>query len=79
MADVMPSPWSREVCGFAESWRLVSSNPARAVGLYDRGEISAGKRADLVLVDDSVPGHPQVVATFVAGQVAHMRNGLALT
>jgi alpha-D-ribose 1-methylphosphonate 5-triphosphate diphosphatase len=67
------------VLGFADSWKLVSTNPARAVGLEDRGEIATGKRADLVLVDDSAPDHPQVVATLVAGQVAHMRNGLALT
>ncbi|MDR2216466.1 MAG: alpha-D-ribose 1-methylphosphonate 5-triphosphate diphosphatase [Nevskiaceae bacterium] len=30
--------------------RLVSSNPAHAAGLEDRGEISVGKRADLVSV-----------------------------
>lgn len=37
--------------------RLVSLNPAQAVGLADRGEIVAGKRADLVRVQmaDSVP------------------------
>jgi alpha-D-ribose 1-methylphosphonate 5-triphosphate diphosphatase len=30
--------------------RLVTLNPARALGLGDRGEIAAGKRADLVRV-----------------------------
>lgn len=37
--------------------RLVSANPAKAVGLDDRGEIVAGKRADLVRVQiaDHVP------------------------
>ncbi len=37
--------------------RLVSSNPAKAVGLDDRGEIAVGKRADLVRVQmaDHVP------------------------
>ncbi|WP_343314809.1 alpha-D-ribose 1-methylphosphonate 5-triphosphate diphosphatase [Brucella sp. BE17] len=37
--------------------RLVSFNPAQAVGLDDRGEIAAGKRADLVRVQmaDHVP------------------------
>jgi alpha-D-ribose 1-methylphosphonate 5-triphosphate diphosphatase len=30
--------------------RLVSGNPARAVGLDDRGEIAVGQRADLVRV-----------------------------
>jgi alpha-D-ribose 1-methylphosphonate 5-triphosphate diphosphatase len=37
--------------------RLVSQNPARAVGFDDRGEIAIGKRADLVRVrfDGSLP------------------------
>jgi alpha-D-ribose 1-methylphosphonate 5-triphosphate diphosphatase len=37
--------------------RLVSCNPARAVGLDDRGEIAPGKRADLirVRVADGIP------------------------
>lgn len=34
----------------AEGARLISTNPARAVGLDDRGEIAVGKRADLVRV-----------------------------
>ena len=32
-------------------FRFASYNPARAVGLRDRGEIAVGKRADLVMVD----------------------------
>ena len=32
-------------------FQFASYNPARAVGLYDRGEIAVGKRADLVLAD----------------------------
>ena len=32
-------------------FKFASYNPSRAVGLYDRGEIAVGKRADLVLVD----------------------------
>lgn len=52
---------------FADCWRLVSANPAHAVGLTDRGEIAVGKRADLVLIDDRVPGSPQTVATLVGG------------
>jgi alpha-D-ribose 1-methylphosphonate 5-triphosphate diphosphatase len=34
----------------ADGVRLVSGNPARAVGLDDRGEIAVGQRADLVRV-----------------------------
>jgi alpha-D-ribose 1-methylphosphonate 5-triphosphate diphosphatase len=36
--------------GLTDGARLVSGNPARAVGLNDRGEIAVGKRADLVQV-----------------------------
>ncbi len=32
-------------------FRYASYNPARAVGLYDRGELAVGKRADLVITD----------------------------
>ncbi len=47
--------------------RLVSRNPARSVGLADRGEITPGLRADLVRVAD-IGGHPVVRAVWVAGQ-----------
>ncbi|MDN6934683.1 amidohydrolase family protein, partial [Klebsiella pneumoniae] len=33
----------------AQAIRLVSKNPAQALGLHDRGAIAEGKRADLVL------------------------------
>jgi alpha-D-ribose 1-methylphosphonate 5-triphosphate diphosphatase len=36
--------------GLVDGVKLVSGNPARAVGLTDRGEIAIGKRADLVRV-----------------------------
>ena len=49
------------------AWALVSSNPAHACGLSDRGDLSPGKRADLLIIDDSDPALPRVVATFVAG------------
>jgi N-acetylglucosamine-6-phosphate deacetylase len=32
-------------------FKFASYNPSRAVGLYDRGEIAVGKRADLVITD----------------------------
>jgi len=54
---------------FAECWALVSRNPARAAGLADRGEILRGRRADLILVDDSEPVLPRVVASYVAGHL----------
>lgn len=54
--------------GFAlpEAVRLVTANPAQAAGLGDRGEISAGKRADLVQVSH-VNDHPVVRRVWRAG------------
>ena len=36
-------------CSLAEAVQMASTNPARLAGLNDRGEIKAGKRADLIL------------------------------
>lgn len=58
------------VTDLGTAWALVSTNPARAAGLTDRGAIAAGQRADLVLVDDADPALPRVLATFVAGRPA---------
>jgi alpha-D-ribose 1-methylphosphonate 5-triphosphate diphosphatase len=53
----------------SEGAQLVSGNPARAVGLDDRGSIVVGKRADLVRVrPHSLPGtaeHPNGVSVPV--------------
>src|SRR5207245_7417733 len=38
-----------------EAWKLVSAAPAQATGLTDRGTLAAGRRADILLVDGSVP------------------------
>jgi alpha-D-ribose 1-methylphosphonate 5-triphosphate diphosphatase len=51
-----------------EAWNLLSKNAAESANLDDRGVIAPGKRADLVLVDDSDPSHPRVVACFVEGK-----------
>ncbi len=55
--------------GLAAAWRLVSTNPAAAAGLTDRGCIAVGARADLVLVDANGPA-PRPVVTIAAGRVA---------
>ena len=40
-------------CGIAQAFIMASTNPAKAVGMYDElGSIFEGKRADLVFVDD---------------------------
>jgi alpha-D-ribose 1-methylphosphonate 5-triphosphate diphosphatase len=48
---------------------LISANPAAAAGLTDRGAIAPGMRADIVVVD---PTLPQVVATIANGRIAHL-------
>lgn len=53
--------------GLADAVRLVSCNPARSAALADRGEIIAGKRADLVAVAH-VNGLVQASVVFSAGK-----------
>lgn len=53
-------------------WSLVSTGPARASGLSDRGAIAPGQRADLVLVDWPEGETPAVVQTLVAGRTAYL-------
>jgi alpha-D-ribose 1-methylphosphonate 5-triphosphate diphosphatase len=52
-------------------WSLVSDGPARTMNLTDRGEISVGKRADLVLVDWPDGHAPSILGTWVAGRAAY--------
>lgn len=51
--------------GLAGSTRLATLNPARALGLRDRGAIAPGMLADMVIADDTGIGH--VRATLRAG------------
>jgi alpha-D-ribose 1-methylphosphonate 5-triphosphate diphosphatase len=51
--------------GLAGAARLATLNPARALGLDDRGEIATGLRADFVVADQTGVGH--VRATFRGG------------
>jgi|GEM_PF-253883 len=50
-------------CGIAEVFKFAASNPARAIGFNDRGEIAAGKRADIILVDSGM----NVEHIYIAG------------
>lgn len=49
-------------------WKLVSANPAAAMGLVDRGRIAPGQRADLLLLDWPDQGIPAPIRTWVAGR-----------
>ncbi len=55
---------AQDADGLVGAVRLASANPARALGLSDRGEIAVGKRADLAIVDDQ----DRVVRAFCGGE-----------
>lgn len=56
--------------------RLVTTNPARALGLEDRGEIAVGLRADLVIADDRGVGH--VRATLSNGAIVYSDGSIGI-
>jgi alpha-D-ribose 1-methylphosphonate 5-triphosphate diphosphatase len=50
--------------------RMLTLNAANAVGLTDRGELTAGKLGDLAIVRLDIDGWPHVEATIVGGRFA---------
>jgi len=56
------------------AWKLVSENPAGIMRLPDRGVIEQGRRADLVVVNETTRA---VEATLVAGRISFMTAGAA--
>lgn len=67
------------VLPLAQAWRLVSSAPAKAAGLADRGNLSAGQRADILVVDDEVPLRPRIVAVIAGGRLVHLADAGRVT
>ncbi|MES2536443.1 MAG: alpha-D-ribose 1-methylphosphonate 5-triphosphate diphosphatase [Pseudomonadota bacterium] len=62
---------NNKVCSLPKAWSLISENPAIALGLDDRGRIKEGCRADLLLVDASVPGTARLIATIAGGKLVY--------
>jgi alpha-D-ribose 1-methylphosphonate 5-triphosphate diphosphatase len=56
------------------AWDLISGGPARAAGLSDRGVLTRGHRADVLLVDDAIALRPRIVAVIAAGRLAYLAD-----
>ncbi|WP_441279532.1 alpha-D-ribose 1-methylphosphonate 5-triphosphate diphosphatase [Tardiphaga sp. 172_B4_N1_3] len=66
------------ILSLPQAWALISSAPAKAAGLIDRGEIAGGRRADLLLVDDSAALRPRIVAVIAQGKLVHLTDAARL-
>jgi N-acetylglucosamine-6-phosphate deacetylase len=60
-------------CSLSEAIQMASTNPARLMGLTDLGEISEGKRADLILFTIE-NGELVIQQTMVAGEVVYSKE-----
>lgn len=58
----------------AEAWRLVSAGPAAVLGLQDRGQLTPGQRADLVVLDARTRA---VCAVMSGGRISYMSGAAA--
>ncbi len=65
------------VTDLATAWGHVSSGPAAALGLADRGRLQAGLRGDVLVVKQDAEGRPHVVATFVEGRPVFLDQSMA--
>lgn len=58
-----------------EAWAMISSNPADILGLFDRGRIDYGKRADLTVIHQETRRVEATISggriTYLAGEAAH--------
>lgn len=62
------------LCDLAGAWGLISSGPARVLGLEDRGSLVPGQRADLVVLDAASRA---VSATIAGGRISYMSGRAA--
>ena len=62
--------------GLCGAVRLASTNPAKALGLNDRGSLLPGNQADIAILD--LRSNPRVVATLVRGRCVYSGGFLQL-
>jgi alpha-D-ribose 1-methylphosphonate 5-triphosphate diphosphatase len=61
-------------CDFPTAWGFLSAGPARVLGLVDRGSISTGLRADIV-VEEIATG--RIAATMSGGHFTYLQGDFA--
>lgn len=61
------------VLAFEDAWHLISTGPAQVMNLSDRGDLSIGKRADLVIMraDDH-----RIMGTMAGGHMTYLAGPL---
>ena len=71
------SAWAlvdHHLCTLPQAWAMISGNPARIMGLPDRGHLGKGARADIAVVN---PETQRVEMTLCEGRLAHLSGELA--
>jgi alpha-D-ribose 1-methylphosphonate 5-triphosphate diphosphatase len=63
------------LCSFAQAWAMISSNPADAAKLKDRGRLQAGLRADITIVKATPGRSAHTVTSIVEGRIAYSAKG----
>lgn len=63
----------RGICDFETAWGLVSSGPARVLGLADRGALVPDLRADLVILDAATG---LIAAVMAAGTFTYLSGAI---
>lgn len=58
------------LCDAAQAWKYASEHPARFLGLSDKGVLSAGKQADIVVLD-SQDSTLRVLETYLHGEAVY--------
>jgi alpha-D-ribose 1-methylphosphonate 5-triphosphate diphosphatase len=59
---------------FAHAWEMISTAPARIMGLSDRGQLRPDQRADLVVMN---PNTRRIEATIAGGRILHATGDVA--
>jgi len=62
------------ICDLAGAWALVSSGPARIMGLADRGRLAEGARADLAVIERDTR---RIGATIAGGRISYLTGAAA--